>query len=88
MLWILGTIFGASVVGLAWMAADWRSVERTHREYVREWQRANNGWAIIRTRHRRADKHKAPAPLPLDIAGAQMRECGACRMMRKGGRWQ
>jgi len=88
MMWLLGFITGAAAVAACVMATDHRSARRAHAEYLREWQRANNGWAIIRTRHRRANRHKEAAPLPLDIAGYQMQQHGMCRMTRKGGEWK
>ena len=88
MMYWLGCITGgsAALIGvLIWM---WRKQERKHRRKTADWQRKNNGYAIIRSRHRRADRHKENAPMPLDLAGYQMQTCGMCRIKRIGGVWR
>lgn len=87
MMWLLGSIFGGSVVGMAWLLTEWHQAKAKHQENVRDWQREHNGYAIIRSRHRRADRHKEYAPLPLDLAACQMQRCGQCRVKRIGGEW-
>ena len=88
MIWLLGFICGAATIAAMWVAADWRSTKRAHEEYLREWQRAHNGWAIIRTRHRRAGRHGKAPPLPMDLVGYQVEKYGRSRIKRIGGVWK
>lgn len=86
MILLLGFMGGAATIAAFWIASDWKSTKRVHAEYLREWQRANNGCAVIRSRHRRAEKHKG-APLPIDMYQVQLETSGRCRGKRINGRW-
>lgn len=59
--------------------------ERQHKEYVRDWQTDRTSCAIIRTRHRRSERHTAP--MPLDMYQVQLDTCGQARGKRINGRW-
>lgn len=87
-MFFLGLIGGAALTASAVILADCRSAQRAHAEYLREWQKAQNAWrGILRTRHRRADRYKDYAPLPMDLYKQQMKQAKCARLKRIDGRW-
>lgn len=86
-MYMLGLITGAAIMAAAMLALEEKRARAAHKAHVQKWQRDKSGCAIIRTRHRRSDRHQQPAPLPLDICGAQLAVYGSARAKRIDGRW-
>jgi len=83
MIIILSFLAGAALTLAVIIAKD----EQEHRQYVRDWQREKHSCAIIRSRHRRSDRHRE-APMPLDMYQVQLDTCGRARGVRINGRWR